>query len=100
MLKAIILDVDGVIVRGWSIIPGTDKTIEQLRNQDLKIFFLSNNASRSRKSLTEKINKIGIKVSENEVYPASYATAEYIAKKYPNAKVYAMSDGGWKKNLL
>lgn len=99
MLKAVILDIDGVIVRGWKMIPGTGKAVEKLRKMGLKIFFLSNNASRSRKSLCEKINKIGIRTEESEVYPASYATASYIAEKYPNAKVYAMSSGGIEEEL-
>ncbi|MBU0586001.1 HAD-IIA family hydrolase [Candidatus Micrarchaeota archaeon] len=93
MLKAIILDVDGVIVNGQTIIKNADNVIEWIRKNGMKVFLLSNNSRRSRASLVEKLNRIGLKMKEEEVYSASYAAAEYIHEKWPNSKVFAVSDG-------
>ncbi len=99
MLKTIILDLDGVIFLGQTIIPGVDKAIEELRKKGLMIFFLSNTSTKSRKSLMKKLVQMGVHALEKEIYSASYATAEYISKKYSNAKVYPISSGGIKKEL-
>ncbi|MFA5077759.1 MAG: HAD-IIA family hydrolase [Candidatus Micrarchaeia archaeon] len=99
MLKAVILDIDGVVLLGLTAIEGANQAIDQLRKKGLKIFFLSNNASRSRKSLCEKLVNAGIEAEESEVYPASLAAADYVAGKYPGAKVYAISTGGLEEEL-
>lgn len=99
MLKAIILDIDGVVLLGKTQIPGADKAIGKLRAQGYRIFFLSNNSSRSRLTLVQKLNEAGVQASVGESYPASYGTAEYIAEKYPEARVYAISGGGVQDEL-
>lgn len=99
MLKAIILDIDGVILLGKTQIPGAEAAMKKLRQMGYKIFFLSNNASRSRKSLVQKLADAGVTAYVEEAYPASYGVAEYIFEKHPDAKVYAISTGGMQEEL-
>lgn len=99
MLKAIILDIDGVVLLGKTQITGAEAAIKKLREKGYRIFFLSNNASRSRASLVQKLMDAGVTACEGECYPASYGTAEYISQNYPRAKVYAVSGGGMQDEL-
>lgn len=99
MLKAVILDIDGVILLGKTQISGAADAIGKLRKMSMKVFFLSNNASRSRKSLAQKLTDAGVPACEGECYPASYGVANYLAEKYPGLSVYSISTGGMEKEL-
>ncbi len=99
MMKAIILDIDGVVLLGKTQVKGAAEAIEKLRVSGFRIFFLTNNGGRSRRSLLQKLLNAGISAVEEECYPASYGVADYISKKYPNAGVYAISSGGLEEEL-
>lgn len=94
MLKAVILDIDGVILLGKKQIAGAEEAIGKLRAMGYRIFFLSNNSSRSRRTLVEKLVDAGVTASIEESYPASYGTAVYVSEKYPKSKSYVISGGG------
>ena len=42
MTKSYIIDMDGVIVRGYEMIPGADKFIERLHQRGAKFLILTN----------------------------------------------------------
>ena len=91
MLKAVIMDVDGVVINGRTMIQGAQKAILEMRAMGLKIFFLSNNSRRSNDSLKEKLSAAGLDVRKGETYTASYAVACYLSENYPGKTVYSFS---------
>ncbi len=99
MLKAVILDIDGVILLGKTQISGAADAIGKLRKMGLEVFFLSNNASRSRESLAQKLTDAGVPAGEGECYPETYGVANYLAEKYPGLSVYSISTGGMEEEL-
>ncbi len=99
MLKTIILDLDGTVYRGNEVIKGVPEAVAGLRQNGVKIFFLSNASMRTRKQMAEKLNRMGIPCSPGEVYNTAYATALYIKQKHPDAKVYPVSEGGLQEEL-
>jgi len=72
-----ILDCDGVIYEGERMIPHSLDTIRFLREQNKRLFFLSNVSSVSREKCTERLNKRGIDANISEVYCASYLSAQF-----------------------
>lgn len=97
--KAILLDLDGTVYRGSAVIPGVPETISELRKRGIKIFFISNASMKTRGEQCAKLQSMGIPCSLEEVYNTAFATAGYIKKNYPNAKVYVISEGGLKKEI-
>src|SRR3989344_400877 len=93
-IKAILLDLDGTVYRGNEVIEGVPETIAKLRKQGMKIFFISNASMKTREEQMEKLRSMGIDCELNEIYNTAFATAGYIKKNYPNAKVYVISEGG------
>jgi len=98
-IKAILLDLDGTVYRGNEVIEGVPETIAKLRKQGMKIFFISNASMKTREEQMEKLRSMGIDCELNEIYNTAFATAGYIKKNYPDARVYVISEGGLKKEI-
>jgi phosphoglycolate/pyridoxal phosphate phosphatase family enzyme len=99
MIKAVVLDLDGVVVLGQAQVEGAAQAIGKLKGMGLRIAYLSNNSSMSREGLCAKLNRLGVPAELQEVYPSSYAVANYIAKNYPGKSVYALTTGGIDEEL-
>ncbi|BCW99018.1 MAG: acid sugar phosphatase [Armatimonadota bacterium] len=69
-----IFDLDGVIYRGNTPQPFASETIERIRREGSRVFFLTNNASLSRKDVSNKLTRLGVPASPDEVMTSSFAT--------------------------
>ena len=75
--KLFVLDLDGVLYLNNTLIPGSDKAVLTLRNCGRNVVFLTNNSGRTRFSVCDKLNSLGIACSADEVY-----TSVDIAMRY------------------
>ncbi len=98
--KGIIFDIDGVLKRGSTPIPGASETVRKLREMSLKIVFLSNLSTKSREQYVDILrNRIGIEVSPEDLVLATSATADYVAKHSITGKVYFIGHKGLRDEL-
>lgn len=98
-IKAIILDLDGVLYLGNKVIEGAPEAISELRKKGVKIFFLTNAGTLSRKARARKLKEFGIHARKKEVYTTSFGVAEYISKENPHAKVFYIGEKGIRDEL-
>jgi phosphoglycolate/pyridoxal phosphate phosphatase family enzyme len=74
-----VFDLDGVMYLGETPIPFATETVIRLRNAGKKVYFLTNNSGRSRKSYCDKLLRVnGIEISEDYVFTSAYATALFL----------------------
>lgn len=92
IISGAILDLDGTIYRGDHLIPGAKKVIERLRNEGLKIVFLSNKALRTRADYADKLTKLGIPTEMDQVVNSSYVMAHWLSQESPTAAVYVIGE--------
>jgi ribonucleotide monophosphatase NagD (HAD superfamily) len=59
-IDTFLLDCDGVIWNGDSLIEGAAQTIEYLKRLGKRVLFVSNNSSKSRRMYLDKFQKLGI----------------------------------------
>ena len=97
--KGFIFDVDGVICRGEELIPGAPEAIERLRRDGKHVIFISNNSTKSRSDYLAKFKRLGIPAQESDLVLSTYATAQYVAKECPRARVYMIGAPGLRKEL-
>jgi len=71
------VDIDGVIVRGKSPIPGASEAIRELRAKGAKIIFVTNNSTRSRIEHANNLTNHGISVKADDIISTSYCAAKY-----------------------
>lgn len=93
-IKVIILDMDGVIYLGDRLIAGADKAIAELKKRSIRIAYLTNACTKSRKGRADKLRTLGIPVEDSEVFTTSDAVANYIATHYSKSKQKVFPVGG------
>jgi hypothetical protein len=57
-------DLDGVIVHGAHLIPGVAAAIAHLQAHGKRVLFLTNNSTKSRRMYADKLQNLGLQVSE------------------------------------
>ena len=62
-----IFDCDGVIWRGDTLIPKASKIIDRLREQGKKLFFVTNNSTKSRAGFLSKFTNLGLNVYQEGI---------------------------------
>ncbi|MEM0089597.1 MAG: HAD-IIA family hydrolase [Archaeoglobaceae archaeon] len=98
--KGFIIDIDGVIGRSVEPIEEGVRGVEKLIELGKKIVFVSNNSTRSRRILLQRLKSFGIEVGEESIVSATHATAKFIAKEKKGAKVFTTGEEGLKEELL
>mmetsp|Transcript_5054 Transcript_5054/g.6848 ORF Transcript_5054/g.6848 Transcript_5054/m.6848 type:complete len:347 (+) Transcript_5054:83-1123(+) len=92
-----IFDCDGVIWRGDSLIDGIPDTLDKLRAAGKKMFFVTNNSTKSRAGYKKKFDGLGLNVEAEEIFSSSFAAAAYFEQtkfKDTGKKVYIIGEVG------
>jgi NagD protein len=92
--KGFLIDMDGVIYKGSEPIPGAVEFINGLRDKGLPFLFLTNNSQRTSRDVSYKLNKMGFKVNDEDIFTCAMATARYLASKKENGTAYVIGEGG------
>ncbi len=93
-MKGVLLDMDGVIYRGSSMIPSADRFIASLKEANIPFLFLTNNSRSTRRDLASRLVQIGIEVEESHIYTSAMATAEFLADQKPRGSAFVLGEGG------
>lgn len=86
--KLWLFDMDGTIYEENKLFTGTIELLKQITEKGGKYVFITNNSSKSIKDYIRKVNGLGIIADEHNFFTSSQATALYLHKCYPQAKVY------------
>ena len=85
-IKHVALDMDGTIYMGSTIFPYTIPFLNKLKELSISYSFLTNNPSKSINDYIDKLAKMGITITRDEIYTTTLATIDYIKSHYPEAK--------------
>lgn len=102
MLNAIdgfIFDVDGTIYRGNELLSGAKRTIKAIRKSGKPLVFISNKPLQIREVYAEKLCKLGIPTSAEQIINSSLVMARYLQDSDPDAPVYVIGEEGLVKEL-
>lgn len=83
--NGVLFDIDGVLEFQGKAYRGAVKLLHSLREKGVTIRILSNSTLKSRKVCTEKLNRHGFRIIEEEVITASWATARYLRTLNPKS---------------
>ncbi|MGG3940990.1 HAD-IIA family hydrolase [Peribacillus psychrosaccharolyticus] len=99
-IEGVLIDLDGTVYRGSSLIPGAYEAICHLRKLEKKIVFLSNRGNFSREMCRDKLNELGIKVETDEILLSSTIASRYLKDFYSESKVWTLADQGLRDELV
>ena len=97
-IKLLAFDLDGTIYMGESLIDGVKDTITSLQKK-YHIVFFTNNSSKSRKDILDKLTNLGLETELDNIYTASYATAIYL-KDYKINNIYMIGSEGLRNEII
>ena len=89
-----LLDMDGVIYRGSKVIPGAAEFVQRLRETGTRFLFLTNNSQRTRRDVAMKLCRMGIEVTDRDIFTCAMATARFVAQQKPGGTAYVIGEGG------
>lgn len=83
IIKALILDMDGVLWRGSSSIGNLPRIFETIKKLGLKVVMATNNASQSPDQYVSKLRNFGVEIEPWQVINSGIATALYLKERFP-----------------
>jgi len=92
-IRAVLLDIDGVLMISWRPIPGAVDTLTWLRAQGYQVALLTNTTSRPRAWIASTLARAGFPVTAAEVFSAPAITAAYLARHHPGARCVLLTSG-------
>ncbi|GAW83436.1 phosphoglycolate phosphatase precursor [Plasmodium gonderi] len=92
-------DCDGVLWRGNELIEGAVEAIDKLIKKNKKVYFITNNSTKSRIALLEKFHKLGFEfITKEHIICTAYAIARYFVEKEEynsgKKKIYVIGEKG------
>lgn len=97
--KAICLDLDGTVYRGTAPISEAVSFIENMQQNGIDPYFITNNSSMTRIQLREKLASFGIKANSDCIMTSAIAAAKYCKENYYGASVMMIGEKGLEEAL-
>lgn len=92
--KGFICDMDGVIYRGNTLLPGVKEFVAWLERSGKRFLFLTNSSERSPKELRQKLQRMGLDIGEEHFYTSALATASFLSRQMPGCTAYVIGAPG------
>lgn len=101
-IRALIIDMDGVLWHGDEPMPGLCEFFQTLRDLEMPFILATNNARSTAMQYVTKLAQMGVSVVIEEVLTSSMATALYLSEHFEpqSTRVYVLGEAGLTEPLL
>ncbi|MBE0672298.1 MAG: HAD-IIA family hydrolase [Anaerolineales bacterium] len=94
-IKALILDMDGVIWKGDSPIGDLPATFNKIRERGLKFVFATNNGTKTPEEYQKRLAELGVEITPEQVVTSALGIAFMLAQKFPRGtKIFMIGEDG------
>jgi len=94
MPKSYLIDMDGVLLSGSTIIPGADRFIERLKARGMDYLVLTNNPMYTPRDLAHRFQSIGLDAPPERIFTSALATALFLQSQQPNGTAFVIGESG------
>jgi hypothetical protein len=98
-MRAVLIDIDGVLTVSWEPLPGAVAALHQLRAAGVPLALVTNTTSRTRASIASVLAGAGFPVTAGDVLTAPVIAAAYLHDRYPGARYLLLSSGDIAEDL-
>lgn len=96
-----VLDLDGVVYRGPSAVPGAPEALRLARAAGMQLAFVTNNAARTPGVVAAHLTELGVDAGDSDVVTSAQAAVRLIAQELPaGATVYVIGGEGLERALI
>jgi 4-nitrophenyl phosphatase len=81
MIKGVIFDLDGTLYYGNELAHDAQTALETLRQNQIDIFYITNNSTKSRDEITQKLVSLGVPATLDKVYCSASASVQFLLKR-------------------
>lgn len=92
-IRAVLIDIDGVLTVSWQPISGAVAALEHLRAAGIPLALVTNTTSRSRASVAATLAAAGFPVAVSDILTAPAIAAAYLHEHYPGARCLLLNSG-------
>ena len=93
-VKNYLIDMDGVIVQGATLIPGATDFIQRLRTQAIPFRIFTNNSLYTPRDLQMRLHYIGLDIPAESIFTSALATAQFLHSQRPSGRAYVIGESG------
>ena len=87
-----IFDLDGTLYLGDELLPGAKRMIDELRARGKVVRFVSNNPTKDQANYAEKLTKLGLLASDEEIVTTIVTMTRWLRATHPNAVVFPIGE--------
>lgn len=99
-LRALILDMDGVLWRGNQLIAELPPIFAEIKQLGLGVIMATNNSTRTPAKYVEKLQSYGVELEDWQVINSAEATAQFMHGLFPEGgSVYVVGESGLVESL-
>jgi 4-nitrophenyl phosphatase len=101
-IRALIIDMDGVLWHGTQPMPGLTDFFQTLRELQIRFILATNNASLTPEQYVTKLAQMGVIVEQNQILTSGIATALYLSEHVNPAetRVFVVGEDGAMQPLI
>ncbi len=92
--KNYLMDMDGVLVRGRTPIPGATDFIDRLTQRGIPFLVITNNPLYTPRDLAHRLQTGGINIPAERIFTSAMATARFLSTQSPDGKVFVIGEAG------
>jgi NagD protein len=92
--KNYIMDMDGVLISGRSLIPGADQFIHRLEDRGAEYLVLTNNPVYTPRDLAHRLRTIGLNIPAERIFTSAMATAHFLRSQKANGTAFVIGESG------
>ncbi|MBE8474489.1 TIGR01458 family HAD-type hydrolase [Streptomyces justiciae] len=92
-VRAVLIDIDGVLTVSWEPLPGAVEALREIRAAGLGVALVTNTTSRTRASIAGTLAEAGFPVAAEDILTAPAVTAAYLAEHFPGARCALLNSG-------
>lgn len=89
-VRCFLLDLDGTFYVGGRLLPGSRPFMAALARTGRDYLFVTNNSSQHAGHYADKLARMGFPVPQVKVFTSGEATALYLQRRYPGARLYVV----------
>ncbi len=98
-IRVFALDMDGTVYLGEQWIDGAVDFLARVRASGRKYIFLTNNSSKDAAAYVEKLEKMGLPVSREDILTSGQAMIWYLKKHFPGKRVFLLGNMTLKRDF-
>jgi phosphoglycolate/pyridoxal phosphate phosphatase family enzyme len=92
LYEGYVFDLDGTVYLGDALLPGAKRTIQTLRRAGCRIVFVSNKPVATRQSYADKLTRLGLPTSVEDVVNSSQVLVTWLKTHVPGARVFPIAE--------